>query len=203
MRPMIKLVSIALFAVPYTVGFSQDLKSVLHDPKTPQKIKAADLRDDMQAIKITYEKQGGGGSDIFSMMMNPMMMLMGAFGQMASTGDSKPADPNEAAGLAFFDKMSISWTSGATIQLYGQEFLVTYAPALNMAEVMKAKTPPDLSKSDLVLTLINTKSIASITPRPDMTKAEWLKPLPITPPPAEKAAKAGTSTAAKKGGGGR
>ena len=135
------------------------------------------------------------------MMMNPMMMLMGAFGQAASGGDTKPADPNEAAGLAFFDKMSISWTSGATVQLYGQEFLVTYAPQLNMAEVMKAKTPPDLGKSELVLTLINTKSIASITPRPDMTKAEWLKAPPAVPT-TDKPAKAGTPASAKKGGGG-
>jgi hypothetical protein len=198
MRPLLKLISIALLVISYCVGMSQDLKSILHDPKMPQKIKAADLGDEMQAIKITYEKQGGGGGDIFSMMMNPMMMLMGAFGQSTSGTDAKPADPNEAAGLAFFDKMSISWTSGATIQLYGQEFLVTYAPQLNMAEVMKSKSPPDMGKSDLVLTLINTKSIASITPRPDMTKAEWLKAAPVIPP----AEKAGSGTV-KKGGGGR
>jgi len=183
MRLTTKLFAIAVLAIPIAIAPAQDLASFLKDGKVPQKIKPADLGDDMHAFKIVTEKQGGGGGDIFSMMMNPMMMLMSAFGQ-ASSGESKPEDPQQAAGLAFFDRMSISWTNGSVVRLFEQDFLVTYAVQINLAEAMKSKNPPDLSKADLVLTLVNAKSITSITPRLDMTKAEWLKAAPA-PPPAD------------------
>jgi hypothetical protein len=198
MRLTIKLLAIATLILPTAIAPAQDLAGFIRDSKIPQKIKPADLGEDMRAFKIVNEKQGGGGGDIFSMMMNPMMMLMGAFGQ-ASTGETKPEDPQQAAGLAFFDRMGISWTNGSTVKLFDQDFLVTYSVQINMAEAMKAKNPPDLSKADLVLTLVNTKSIASITPRLDMTKAEWLKSAP-TPPPSDSsdAKKAATISNAKQ-----
>ena len=182
MRLTIKLLAIAVLTLPFSLLPAQDLGSLLRDPKFPQKIKPSELGEDMRAMKITYEKQGGG--DLFSMMMSPMMMLMGAFGSMGGSGEQKPADPEQAAGMLFFDKLGISWTNGSTVKLFDQDFLVTYSVQVNMAEASKSKNPPDLSKSDLTLTLVNTKSIAAITPRPDMTKEEWLKPAP-TPPPGE------------------
>lgn len=183
MRLTLKLFAVVALVLPFSVAPAQDLMSFLKDPKIPQRIKAADLGEDMRAMKITFEKQSGGGGDIFSMLMNPMMMMMGAFGQAAG-GEEKPADPSQAAAMAFFDKLGISWTNGSTVKMFDQDFLVTYSVQINMAEAMKSKNPPDLSKSELTLTLINTKQIASITPRLDMTKAEWLKAAPV-PPPAE------------------
>lgn len=176
MRLTIKLLAVFVLLCSFVILPAQDLKSVLGS-NIPQKIKPADLGEDMRAVKITYEKQGGGGGDIFSMMMNPMMMMMGAFGQ-AMGGESKPENSQETAAFNFFDRLSISWTNGTTVKLYEQDFLVTYSAQINMAQAMKEKNPPDLSKVDLVLTLINTKSIAAVTPRLDMTKEEWLKPAP-------------------------
>lgn len=172
----LKLAAVAILALPTALVPAQDLGALLRGQTLPNKIKPADIGEDMRAVKIVHEKQGGGG-DIFSMLMNPMMMMMGAFGSMGSS-EEKPADPDQAAGMAFFDKLSISWTNGSTVKLYEQDFLVTYAVQVNMAEVTKLKSPPDLSKYDLTLTLINTKHITAITPRPDMTKEEWLKPAP-------------------------
>ncbi|MBC8064256.1 MAG: hypothetical protein H7Y17_05465 [Chlorobia bacterium] len=196
MRQTLKLFAVAALILPFAVAPAQDLMSFLKDSKIPQRIKAADLGEDMRAMKITYEKQAGGGGDIFSMLMNPMMMMMGAFGQ-AAVGEEKPADPSQAAAMAFFDKLAISWTNGSTIKMFEQDFLVTYSVQVNMAEAMKSKNPPDLSQADLTLTLINTKQIASITPRLDMTKAEWLKPAPV-PPPTGAADKTKTISNAKQ-----
>lgn len=178
------LLTSSLLLATFAIAPAQDLKSLAANPQFPTRIKPADLGEDMRAYKITYEKQGGGG-DLFSMLMNPMMMMMGAFGAMGGGegAEQKPADPNEAAGMIFFDRMGLVWSNGSTVKLYDQEFLVTYGVQINMAEAMKSKNPPDLSKMDLTLTLINTKQITAITLRPDMTKAEWTKPLP-TPPPA-------------------
>lgn len=176
----LKLAAVAILALPTALVPAQDLGALLRGQTLPNKIKPTDIGEDMRAVKIVHEKQGGGG-DIFSMLMNPMMMMMGAFGSMGS-GEEKPADPDQAAGMAFFDKMSISWTNGSTVKLYEQDFLVTYSVQVNMAQAMKSKSPPDLSKEDLTLTLINTKHITSITPRTDMTKEEWLKPAPVPPP---------------------
>lgn len=176
----LKLAAVAILALPTALVPAQDLGALLRGQTLPNKIRAADIGEDMRAVKIVHEKQGGGG-DIFSMLMNPMMMMMGAFGSMGSS-EEKPADPDQAAGMAFFDKMSISWTNGSTVKLYEQDFLVTYSVQVNMAQAMKSKSPPDLSKEDLTLTLINTKHITSITPRTDMTKEEWLKPAPVPPP---------------------
>jgi len=176
------LIASSLLLASLTVAPSQDLKSLAANPDIPSRIKPTDLGEDMRAYKITYEKQGGGG-DIFSMLMNPMMMMMGAFGAMGnSEAEQKPADPNEAAGMMFFDRMGILWTNGSTVKLYDQEFLVAYGVQINLMEATKSKAPPDLSKVDLTLTLINTKQISAITPRPEMTKAEWNKPLPPPPP---------------------
>lgn len=172
----LKLAAVAILALPTALVPAQDLGALLRGQTLPNKIKPADIGEDMRAVKIVHEKQGGGG-DIFSMLMNPMMMMMGALGSMSGT-EEKPADPDQAAGMAFFDKMSISWTNGSTVKLYEQDFLVTYSIQVNMAEVTKLKSPPDLSKYDLTLSLINTKHITAITPRPDMTKEEWLKPAP-------------------------
>ncbi len=180
MRLSLKLAAVAILALPTALVPAQDLGTILRDQSLPTKIKPADIKDDMRAVKIVHEKQGGGG-DIFSMMMNPMMMMMGALGSMGSGGEESQ-DPDQAAGLAFFDRLSISWTNGSTIKLYEQDFLVTYSVQVNMAEAMKSKSPPDLSQADLTLTLINTKHITSITPRTDMTKEEWLKPAPVTTP---------------------
>jgi len=182
MRLTTKLLAVAVLTLPFSLLPAQDFGTLLRDPKFPQKIKPSELGEDMRAMKITYEKQGGG--DLFSMMMSPMMMLMGAFGAMGGSGEQKPADPEQAAGMLFFDKLGISWTNGSTVKLFDQDFLITYSVQVNMIEATKSKTPPDLSRSDLTLTLINTKSIAAITPRLDMTKEEWLKPAP-TPPPGE------------------
>ncbi len=189
MRSITKLFAVALLTIPISLGSAQDLAGLLKDSKYPQKIKSSEIADDMRAMKIVHEKQGGGG-DIFSMLMNPMMMMMGAFGQAAG-GEEKPADPSQAAGMAFFDRMGISWTNGTTVKLFEQDFLITYSVQVNMMEATKSKTPPDLSKADLVLTLINTRAIATITPRLDMTKEEWLKPMPV-PPPSQSSLKAST-----------
>lgn len=179
MRLSLKLAAVAILALPTALVPAQDLGTILRDQSLPNKIKPADIKDDMRAVKITHEKQGGG-SDIFSMMMNPMMMMMGALGSMGSSEESQ--DPDQGAAMAFFDRLSISWTNGATIKLYEQDFLVTYSIQVNMAEMMKSKSPPDLSQTELTLTLVNTKHITSITPRTDMTKEEWLKPAPATAP---------------------
>lgn len=170
----LKLAAVAILAIPTALAPAQDLGALLRGQSLPNKIKPADLGEDMRAVKIVHEKQGGG--DLFSGLMNPMMMLMGAFG--SAMGGEQPANPDQEAGLAFFDKLSISWTNGSTIKLYEQDFLVTYSVQINLAQAMKSKSPPDLSKEDLTLTLINTKHITSITPRTDMTKAEWLKAAP-------------------------
>ena len=180
MRHITKLFAAAVLLSPSALLPAQDLDSVLKGGNLPQKIKAADLPETMRAMKITFEKQGGGG-DLFSMLMNPMIMMMGAFGAMGS-GESRPESAQDAAGFAFFDRLGVSWTDGKTVKMYDQEFLVTYGVQINMAEAMKSKNPPDLSKEDLVLTLINTKSIVSITPRLDLTKEAWLKPAPPIPP---------------------
>lgn len=177
MRLTLKLLSVSILLLSFVILPAQDLKSVL-DGKIPQRIKPADLGEDMRAVKISYEKQAGGGGDIFSMLMSPMMMMMGSFGQMMGGGEGGSGNTQETAAFSFFDRLSISWTNGTTVKLYEQDFLVTYAAQINMAEAMKQKSPPDLSKVDLVLTLINTKSIAAVTPRLDMTKEEWLKPAP-------------------------
>jgi len=179
MKTFVHAIAATVLLLPSLVP-AQDLNSVLQDPKHPQKIKPADLPDNMRAVKIAFEKQGG--SDLFSSLMNPMMMMMGAFGAMGASGASAESNPNDAIAFDFFDRMGISWTDGSTVELYGQNFLVTYGVQINMAEAMKSKNPPDLSKQDLVLTLVNTKSIVSITPRLDMTKEAWLKPAaPPTP----------------------
>lgn len=199
MRLSLKLATAALLALPTALVPAQDLGAVLRDQSLPTKIKPADIKDDMRAVKIVHEKQGGGG-DIFSMMMNPMMMMMGALGSMGG-GDEKPEDPEQASAMAFFDRLSISWTNGETIKLYEQDFLVTYSVQINMAEAMKSKSPPDLSQTELTLTLVNTKHITSITPRTDMTKAEWLKPAPAVAPggrPANEAAKRAASVSNAK-----
>lgn len=184
MRFFPKLIALSALTFAVAIAPAQDLASFLKDGKYPQKIKPADLGEDMRAMKIVYEKQGGGG-DIFSMLMNPMMMMMGAFGQMTSGGDAKPEDPQQGAAMAFFDRMGVSWTNGSTVKIFEQDYLVTYSVQINLMEATKSKNPPDLSKMDLVLTLINTKQIAAITPRLDLTKAEWMKPSP-TPPPGIK-----------------
>ncbi|HJP83700.1 MAG TPA: hypothetical protein VJ835_09370, partial [Fimbriimonadaceae bacterium] len=173
----------ALLFSTMPVAYGQDLGTALKDPKLPQKISPKDLADDMYAIKITYEKQGGG-NDFFSMLMNPMMAMLGAFGSMTSGGDAKTTDPNQSAALAFFDRLGTCWTNGSTVKMYGQDFLVTYSVQINLAEMKNSSAPPDLSKMDLTLTLINTKSIVSIAPQPQLTKEEWLKsPAPMKPPP--------------------
>ena len=184
MRYPTSLLVSALLVASVAIAPAQDLKTLASDTRFPARIKPADLGDDMRAYKITYEKQGGGG-DIFSMLMNPMMMMMGAFGAMGGGegGEQKPKDPNEQAGMMFLDRMGLVWSNGSTVKLYDQEFLVAYGVQINMAQAMKSDSPPDLSKSELTLTLINTKQITAITMRPDMTKAEWMKPLP-TPPAA-------------------
>ncbi len=175
MSRSVKLFAVAILAIPTALVPAQDLGSLLRGQSLPNKMKAADLGEDMRAVKIVHEKQGG--NDFFSGLMNPMMMILGAFGRGSEMSEGAAADPDQAAGLAFFDRMGISWTNGSTIKLYDQDFLVTYSVQFNMAEIMKEKNPPDLSKYDLSLTLINTKHITAITPRTDMTKEEWLKPL--------------------------
>jgi hypothetical protein len=177
----------ALLFSTMPVAYGQDLGAALKDPKLPQRIKPQDLGADMYAIKITYEKQGGG-NDFFSMLMNPMMAMLGAFSTMSTGGaESKPAEPDQAAALAFFDKLGTSWTNGSTVKMYGQEFLVTYSAQINLAEIRNSSAPPDLSKMDLTLMLINTKSIVSIAPQPQLTKEEWLKPPAPIPPSPESA----------------
>lgn len=123
MRCIIKLLAIAVLALPSAIVPAQDLGSFLKDSKYPQKIKPADLGEDMKAVRITHEKQGGG-ADIFSMMMNPMMMMMGAFGKSAEAIGEKTEDPQQAPAMAFFDRMGISWTNGSTVKLYDETFLV-------------------------------------------------------------------------------
>jgi hypothetical protein len=176
MRLTVKLLAVCVLLCSFVVlPAAQDLKSVLDGGKLPQKIKPTDIGDDMRAVKISHEKQGGG--DLFSMMMNPMFMMMGMFSSLGGAAE-KTENPTDAAAATFFDRLGISWTNGSTVEMYGERFLVTYAVQMNMGEVMKSKNPPDLSKMDLILTLVNTKSIASVTPRLDMTKEEWLKPAP-------------------------
>ncbi|MCC7230544.1 MAG: hypothetical protein IT203_09115 [Fimbriimonadaceae bacterium] len=183
MRFFPKLIALSALTFAVAIAPAQDLTSFLKEGKYPQKIKPADLGEDMRAMKIVYEKQGGGG-DIFSMLMNPLMMMMGSLGQATTGGDTKPEDPQQAAAMAFFDRMGISWTNGSTVKVFDQDFLVTYSVQINLLEATKSKNPPDISKMDLVLTLINTKQIAAITPRLDLTKAEWMKPSPTPPPGA-------------------
>lgn len=167
-RFAIKLAAASVLILPYTLSFAQDVGSFLRDSKIPQRIKPSDLGDDMRAVKIGVDKQG---NDFMSLMMSPLMMLGSLFGG-SSTGDP---NPEAQAASRFFDMLSVSWTNGSTVSLYGQEFLVTYAPQVDFGSISKSKSPPDISKLDLNLTLISTKSITTITPRPDMTKAEWTK----------------------------
>jgi len=175
-RLALKLFAVTTLVLPYTASFGQGLNNLQNESKIPPRIKASELPDDMKAYKITTEK---GGGDLMSMMMSPLMMLGTVFSASSSGGEQNSAENLAAA--HFIDLVSLSWTTGATYNLYGQEYLVTYAPQFDFNAIAHTKAPPDISRMDLVLTLVNTKSISTITPRPDVTKAEWNKSM--TPEP--------------------
>ena len=142
------------------------LDGVLSGRAMPASMKPADLPETYMAVKFGGDSQGG----LMDMLMGPMMMFGAMMGGM---GGSK-SDPAAAAAL---EVMDLSWTDGQTINLAGQNFLVTYKVVMGMGEMMKMGDKPDFSAMQLRLTLMRTDQIKSLMPRPDISKAEFIKRL--------------------------
>jgi len=167
-RFVTKLTVVSVLVLPYTMSFAQGIGPLLRDNKIPERIKPSDLGDDMRAVKLGVDKQG---NDFMSSLMSPFMLL----GSLFSSGGGGGETTESQAASRFFDMLSISWTNGSTYSLYGEEYLITYGLQIDFSSIARSKTPPDVSKMELGLTLVKTKSITTITPRPDMTKGEWMK----------------------------
>ncbi|MBN9500175.1 MAG: hypothetical protein BGO01_06100 [Armatimonadetes bacterium 55-13] len=192
MLRLVKFIVVFSLILPFAVAPAQGLDSLFQDPKHPAKIKPGDLPDNMRAVKITLSK---GGGDIFSMMMSPFALLGTLFGGMSSVAGGGEEGGDDQAAMRFFEMMSVSWTNGETVQMWNQTYLVTYAVQIELTSIVKSKTPPDISKMDLSLTLVNTQDIVTIVPRPDITKADWLKPGPAGNGASERALGAAEKTA--------
>jgi hypothetical protein len=175
--------SIALFVVA-SVASAQGAQEMLQGAGKPLTLNPDGLTGNFRAAQIKSTTAGSNG--LMDMLMNPMMMIMGALGSMG--GESKDAPPT-----ALLTALDLSWTTGETQSFFGQTYLVIYK--LDFDPSKMATAPKDLSTLLLRLQYMRTDTIASVTPRPDITPADFMKMLktplpkssestqPTAPPP--------------------
>ena len=145
-------------------------------------MKPSDLPADFVAAKISTDGAAGGGGGLMDMIMSPMVMMMGALGG-GMGGDDKMGPM-----MAVMGAMELSWSSGQTTTVNGQTFLVTYKATMDMASMAGMEKKDDLSDTVLRLNLVRLDAIKTLTPRPDVTKADFVKLL-STKMPKKPAAK--------------
>jgi prepilin-type processing-associated H-X9-DG protein len=124
----------------------------------------SEIKPEWKALRLTVSQSGGGGG-IMDMLMGMMGGLLGA-----GAGAAKPG-----SGMEIMTLGAISWVTGETTKMFDQDFVVTYKIDLDMAVMENPATPPDFTKLPLRLTLVNAKSISTITPLPDMTREKFLE----------------------------
>lgn len=157
------------------VTYAQDAQQMLSGSGHPLTLKPDGLASNFKAVQIKSTIANSNG--FMDMLMSPMMMLMGALGGMG--GNDKDAPP-----VALLTAMDVSWTTGELIMFFGQSYLVVYKLDFDMAKM--ASTPKDLSDLNLRLQFVRTDTIASFSPRPDITPAEFMKMLKTPlPKPSE------------------
>lgn len=139
-------------------------QGILSGTELPSTIVAADIKSEWKAVRIGLSQGSSGG--IFDMLMS---MMGGMFSSLGSGGGGG----NE--GLQIMSVAGLSWSSGATMKVGDQEFLVTYRLDMDAALISSPEKTPDFSKVPLRLTLVNTKSITSLSPLPEMTKDRYLE----------------------------
>jgi len=141
----------------------------------PLTLKADGLSDNFHAIQLK-SGTGSSGGGFMDMLMSPLMMMMGALGGMG--GQSQDTPP-----MALITALDITWTTGEVQTLFGQSYLVAYQLDVDVETLSKTK---DITAAELRLHFIKTDSLTSITPRPDITPAVYMKMLktPIPKPPA-------------------
>lgn len=178
MRFRTTLTTIALIAVT-SLTFAQDPQEMLRGSGHPLTLRPDGLGMNYRAIQIKSTVAGSNG--FLDMLMNPMMMLMGALGSMGGTEKDGPP-------TALLTALDITWTTGATEQFFGETYLVVYKLDIDLTK-MSAGPPKNLEDTNLRLSYIRTDTIASITPRPDITTVDFMRllrtPLPKAAEPAE------------------
>ena len=154
---------------------AQDGPQMLGGFGHPLTLKPDGLAANFKAVQIKSTVANSNG--LMDMLMSPMMMLMGALGGMG--GNDKDTPP-----VALLTAIDISWTTGETASLFGQNYLLVYKLDFDMAKL--AAAPKDLSDLSLRLQFVRTDTIASFSPRPDITPAEFMKMLKTPlPKPSE------------------
>ena len=167
MRVPAILVSLVASFVFAPAAFGQDAMQMLQGAGRPLTLKPDGLSDQYKAIVIKTTVQGENG--LMDMIMSPMMLIMGAMGGMMG-GDSKDQPP-----VALLTAMDLDWTTGETQSLFGQTYLVIYKLDFDLSKM--TAQPKDLSALELRLQFIRTDTIASMSPRPDITPVEYMKML--------------------------
>lgn len=117
---------------------------VMSGKAMPLTVKLDDIGDAYQAVELTITgSSGDAGAGIMGAMMGIMM------------GATNP----------YADVMSKHWTTGETITVGGQTYLVTYKAKVNPdAQSMTEDMPKFNTSDDLRLTLVLSSSIASFSP---------------------------------------
>jgi len=144
----------------------------------PLTLKPDGLGLNYKAVQIKSTVNGSNG--LMDMIMSPMMMILGAMGGMGGDKDMPP--------MALLTAMDISWTTGETISMFGQNYLLVYKLDMDMSKLASGP-PKDLSDLSLRLQFVRTDTIASFSPRPDITPPDFMKmlrtPLPKSPEPGK------------------
>lgn len=159
--PSIVLVACAALAP------AQDIEQMLKGAGKPLTLNPDGLGMNFKAVQLKSTVAGGNG--FLDMLMNPLMMMMGALGGMG--GGSNDGPPT-----AILTAIDLNWTTGEMEQFFGQTYLVVYKLDFDISKMASAP-PKDLSSLNLRLQFVRTDTIASITPRPDITPAEFMKML--------------------------
>jgi hypothetical protein len=167
--------SISLLALA-SVSLAQDAMNMLGGAGNALTLKPDGLANTFKAVQI--KSTSGGQNGLLDMIMSPMMMIMGAFGGMAG-GEKSDGPP-----FGLMAAMELSWTTGQTQQFFGQHYLVAYKLDLDMGKL--ASATKDFTDLDLRLHFIRADTIASFSPRPDITPAMFMQML-RTPPPSKPA----------------
>ncbi len=137
-------------------GVQGPFAMVLKGAGYPYALRPSDLPAEFVAAKISSESAGALDS------LTPLMMI----GGMGSQG---PSDPS----LTILGALDLSWSRGDVTTVDGRNYLITYKAGLDLSEMGMLASQPNFQDTVLRLTLVRVDGIKSITPRPDMTKAEF------------------------------
>lgn len=134
-------------------------------------LKVGDLTPTHRAFKVTMAGGGGGG------FMDMVMGMFRGFGAALGGASAGEQSKEQEVGAKLLTAIDLFWTEGQTVKMSGKEFLVAYRYELELS-AMQASGPPKLGPdTKMNLTLINMENVATISPRPEMTREAFWKVL--------------------------